>query len=75
MGYYSERLRQRLEKMTQEEKNELWSRYSYLNDFGPVVTNHTESFYFGEDIPCVNVHAPESYLYIEIDNVSYSFAA
>ena len=73
MGYYSERLRQRLENMTLEKKKEVWDRLSYLNEYGPVVTNHTETFYYGEDIPYVTVLAPETSLYT--DNVSYNYAA
>lgn len=37
MGYYSERLRQRLENMTLEQKQALWDKYSYLNEYGPIV--------------------------------------
>lgn len=33
MGYYSKRLRRRLEKMTKEEKQSLWDKYSYLNEY------------------------------------------
>ena len=33
MGYYSERLRQRLENMTLEQKQNLWDKYSYLNEY------------------------------------------
>ncbi len=73
MGYYSERLRQRLENMTSEQKNTLWDKYSYLNDFGPIVNSYTESFCYGEDIPCTPVSVPEEAFYIEGD--SYHFAA
>ena len=41
MGYYSERLRQRLENMTLEEKKALWDKYSYLNEYGPIVNSFT----------------------------------
>ena len=73
MGYYSERLRQRLEKMTHEQKYALWNKYSYLNEYGPLVNNYTESFYYGEDIPCTPVSVPEEAFCIEGD--SYRFAA
>lgn len=65
MGYYSERLRQRLENMTFEQKQALWDKYSYLNEYGPVVTSHTEYFYYGEDIPCISVSVPETALCVE----------
>lgn len=73
MGYYSERLRQRLEEMTLEQKQALWDKYSYLNEYGPVVNSYTESFYYGEDIPCTPVSVPETALCVEGDN--YRFAA
>ena len=73
MGYYSERLRQRLEEMTLEQKQALWDKYSYLNEYGPVVNSYTEFFYYGEDIPCTPVSVPETALCVEGDN--YRFAA
>ena len=73
MGYYSERLRQRLEEMTLEQKQALWDKYSYLNEYGPVVNSYTESFYYGEDIPCTPISVPEAALCVEGDN--YRFAA
>jgi len=73
MGYYSERLRQRLEKMTLEQKKALWDKYSYLNEYGPIVNSYTESFCYGEDIPCTPVPVPEEMLCVEGD--SYCFAA
>lgn len=73
MGYYSERLRQRLENMTLEEKMALWDKYSYLNEYGPMVNSFTESFYYGDDIPCTPVSVPEEAFCVEGD--SYRFAA
>ena len=73
MGYYSERLRQRLEKMTHEQKQALWDKYSYLNEYGPMVNSYTEYFYYGEDIPCTPVFVPEEAFCVEGD--SYRFAA
>lgn len=73
MGYYSERLRQRLENMTLEQKKALWDKYSYLNEYGPMVNCYTESFYYGEDIPCTPVPVPEEVLCVEGD--SYRLAA
>ena len=49
--YIGERLRQRLESMTPEQKKALWDKYSYLNEYGPMVNCCTESFCYGEDIP------------------------
>jgi hypothetical protein len=40
MGYYSERLRKRLEKMTKEQKQALWDKYSYLNEYGNKITKN-----------------------------------
>ena len=73
MGYYSERLRQRLEEMTLEQKQALWDKYSYLNEYGPVVNSYTESFYYGEEILCTPISVPEAALCVEGDN--YRFAA
>ena len=73
MGYYSERLRQRLEKMTFEEKKNLWDKYSYLNEYGPIINRYTESFYYGEDIPCAPISVPEAVFCVESD--TYRFAA
>lgn len=39
MGYYSERLRKRLKKMTKEQKQALWDRYEYLNEYGYTINN------------------------------------
>lgn len=39
MGYYSERLRKRLEKMTEEQKQALWNKYSHLNEYGYTINN------------------------------------
>lgn len=73
MGYYSERLRQRLENMTPEQKKALWDKYSYLNEYGSIVNSHTESFSYGEDIQCTPVAVPEEAFCVEGD--SYRFAA
>ena len=73
MGYYSDRLRQRLENMTPEQKRALWDKYSYLNEYGPIVNKYTESFYYGVDIPYPPVTVPESVFRIEGD--SYRLAA
>lgn len=73
MGYYSERLRQRLESMTPEHKKVLWDKYSYLNEYGPIVNGYTEFFYYGEDIPCTPVLVPEEVFSIKGD--SFRFAA
>ena len=73
MGYYSERLRQRLESMTPEQKKALWDKYSYLNEYGPMVNCCTESFCYGEDIPFTPVTVPEEVFYVE--GVLYRFAA
>lgn len=68
MGYYSERLRQRLEEMTHEQKQALWNKYSYLNEYGPIVINYTESFYYGEDVPCDPISVPETALCVDGEN-------
>lgn len=73
MGYYSERLRQRLENMTPEQKQNLWDKYSYLNEIGPIVNSYSESFFYGEDIPCTPVSVPENAFCVEGD--SYHLAA
>ena len=73
MGYYSERLRQRLENMTPEQKQNLWDKYSYLNEIGPIVNSYSESFFYGEDIPCAPVSVPENAFCVEGD--SYHLAA
>jgi hypothetical protein len=46
MGYYSERLRQRLEEMTHEQKQALWDKYSYLNEYGPVINSYCTGIKF-----------------------------
>lgn len=40
MGYYSDRLRRKLQNMSREEKDDLWNKLSYLNEMGPVVTEY-----------------------------------
>lgn len=40
MGYYSDRLRQKLQNMSRNEKDDLWDKLSYLNEMGPVVTDY-----------------------------------
>lgn len=40
MGYYSDRLRQKLQNMSRNEKDDLWNKLSYLNEMGPVVTDY-----------------------------------
>lgn len=77
MGYYAERLRQRLGRMSETEKKELWDKLSYLNEFGPVVTDYKLDFEYTNDIydsciqcPCYNPY-PSSYS-IEVD---FQFAA
>ena len=40
MGYYSEHLRKRFEKMTKEQKQALWNKYSYLNEYGNKITKN-----------------------------------
>ena len=72
MGYYSERLRHRLEEMTLEQKHALWDKYSYLNEYGPVVNSYMESFYYGEDIPCIPVSVPEEVFCVERDSCRYA---
>ena len=47
MGYYSERLRQRLEEMTLEQKQAIWDKYSYLNEYGLAVNSYMEPFNYG----------------------------
>jgi hypothetical protein len=59
--------------MTLEEKKALWNKYSYLNEYGPIVNSFTESFYYGDDIPCTPVSVPEAAFCVESD--SYRFAA
>ena len=44
MGQYSERLRVRLEKMTPEQKQALWDKYSYLNNNGPIVNGYIKKY-------------------------------
>lgn len=73
MGYYSERLRHRLENMTFEQKQHLWDKYSYLNEYGPVVNSYIESFNYGDVIPCKPLPVPETAFYVERD--SYRLAA
>ena len=73
MGYYSERLRQRLENLTEEQKKDLWDKYSYLNEYGPIVTSHTEYFDYGEDVPYTPVIVPDEAFCVEGDQ--YHFAA
>lgn len=73
MGYYSERLRQRLGNMTFEQKQALWDKYSYLNEYGPIVNSFTESFFYGEDIPFTPVSVCEA-VYCEEEN-TYQLAA
>lgn len=72
MGYYSERLRQRLEKMTQEEKKELFDKLSYLNEFGPVVTNYTEWVTYDRLLVFSEVTVPNSSPYIDVINYRYA---
>ncbi len=40
MGYYADRLRQRLGRMSKEEKDNLWNKLSDLSEMGPVVTGY-----------------------------------
>lgn len=77
MGYYAERLRQRLERMNEKEKRALWNKLAYLNELGPVVTDYKLDFDYTNDmyescVQCIDTNPYPSSYSAEVD---YQLAA